>query len=140
MLKQFTINRLLVLYCAIAFAFFSVDSIIEHWSVLTKEPMSFVPIVFGALGAFFAVNAFVRWKERCIKAFQIVLLVSVAVAVTGLYLHLKEEDDDEKATTEQVEHEKTEKDKPPLAPLAFGGVAVIGFIGTLRKWNAEVVE
>jgi hypothetical protein len=35
-------------------------------------------------------------------------------------------------------HEEKEKEKPLLAPLAFAGLAVVGLLGTARKWEAEV--
>jgi hypothetical protein len=68
---------------------------------------------------------------------NVFLLASFLVAAGGLYFHLAEEDEDE-MTEEKMELEATEKEKPPLAPLAFGGLALVGLLGTARKWNAEV--
>jgi len=140
MLKQFTINRILVLFSAIAFAFFCIDSLIEHWSILNDELLSYIPVVFSGIAALMTFSGGIRWKESCIKMLKVVFICSFLVAATGLYLHILEEEDDEDATEEQIEHEQKEKDKPPLAPLAFGGIAVVGVIATARKWKADVVE
>ena len=139
MLKKFSINRLLVLFATIAFAFFTIDSAIEHKDVLHKEAMAYVPIVFGFIGLLLGTIAVIQWKNSIIKAFQLFLILSIFVGVLGFYLHVKEDDDDD-AKSDAVKTEQQEKDKPPLAPLSFAGVGILGLLGTARKWPAEVVE
>lgn len=138
MLKNYSINRLLTLIVGIGFAFLTIDSLLEHWDILTKEPMSFVPIVFSALGAIAGILTVIAWSEKWIRSFQKFLFVSFLVAVLGLYFHIKEEDDKD-SNSQKTEQEQKEKDKPLLAPLAFAGIAVIGLVGTKRKWPAEII-
>ncbi len=135
MLKHYTINRLLVLLVSFAFAFLAVDTLNEHWTIFYKELWAYIPVIFSIIGAAVGGYAFFKWNESAIKAFQIVLLASILVSAAGMYFHLKEEDDEEVAT-----EETTAKEKPPLASLSFAGVAVVGMLGTLRKWEAEVVN
>jgi len=80
----------------------------------------------------------ITWKEKLIGWFQILLFASLIVAAAGLYFHLEEEEDEINLTTGEQEHEEDEKDKPLLAPLSFAGLAVIGLLGTMRKWEAEI--
>ena len=138
MLKNYSLNRLLVLLTTLGFFFLMVDSLIEHWGILKQEVWAYVPIVFGALGALMGAGVTIRWKEKCIRRFQILLLASIVVAGAGLYFHIEEEDEGQ-MTTEQREHEKNEKEKPLLAPLSFAGLAAVGLLGTARKWQAEVI-
>ncbi len=133
MLKHYSLNRILTLIVAVGFFFLAIDSTMEHWEILLKELMSFVPIVFGVVGGFIGIMTVLRWKEQWIRTFQIILLAAFLVAGTGLYLHIREED-------ETVQEEQKEKDKPILAPLAFAGMAVVGLAGTLRKWQAETTS
>jgi uncharacterized membrane protein YfcA len=139
MLKNYTINRLLALIVGIGFAVLTVDSILEHWDVLTKEPMSFVPVVFSAIGAVIGFLAVFMWNEKWIRTLHLFLFVSFLVAALGLYFHIKE-DDDEESTGQKTEQGQKEKEKPAIAPLAFAGLAAVGLIGTARKWPAEVVQ
>jgi glucan phosphoethanolaminetransferase (alkaline phosphatase superfamily) len=141
MLKNFSLNRLLVFVVVLSFAFLMIDSFLEHKSVLTKEFMSFIPIVFSFIGLIIALIAALVWKERWIRLLHVFLMTGFLIAVAGVYFHVIEDDDEEKVvTTESREPAQEEKEKPPLAPLAFGGVALIGLLGTSRKWHAEVLE
>ncbi len=137
MFKDFTLNRLLCSFTSIGFAFLAIDSAIEHGEILSKEYWSIIPVAFGSLGAVLAGLAVMKWNERWIRILHIYLFVGFLVAGTGMFFHLTEDDEDEASTgmTEQQE-----KDKPPLAPLAFAGLAAIGLLGTMRKWPAEVAQ
>jgi hypothetical protein len=139
MLKNYSLNRMLVLVATAGFAFLLADNIIEHWSVFKEEVSSFIPVVFSAIGLIIGLVTVLKWKEKFIKVFQIVLLASIVVALAGMYFHIKE-DDDEDQPKEQVVTPKEEKDKPVLAPLAYAGLAIVGLLGTSRKWHAEVDE
>jgi len=139
MMKNYSLNRLLVLLASAGFLFLMVDSTLEHWDILRQEALAFVPIMFSALGLVLGIVTFQQWKERWIRRFQYFLLLSLVVAGTGVYLHTGEDDDEKPATAEQREHEQKEKEKPLLAPLSFAGLAAVGLLGTARKWQAEVL-
>lgn len=138
-MKNYSLNRLLVILTTLGFLFLMVDSTLEHWAVLRQEFMCYVPIVFSALGLGVGIVTVLNWKDKWIRRFHALLLASVIVAGTGVYFHVLEEEDDEQLTLEQREHEKKEKEKPLLAPLAFAGLATVGLLGTSRKWKAEVI-
>ena len=138
MSKNFSLNKLLVLITTIGFAFLLADTTIEHWSTFEEEIIVFIPLVFSIIGAVLGIIVVITWKEKLIGWFQILLFASLIVAAAGLYFHLEEEEDEINLTTEEREHEENEKDKPLLAPLAFGGLAVVGLLGTARKWEAEM--
>ncbi|MEO8230811.1 MAG: hypothetical protein ABI638_00900 [Ignavibacteriota bacterium] len=72
----------------------------------------------------------IKWKENLIHSFQIVLFIALVVSAAGLYFHLTEDDNEEKAEIKTEQMNKEEDDKPILAPLAFGGLAVFGLLGT----------
>jgi len=139
MMKDYSLNRMIVLFTTVGFAFLGVDSVLEHWDVLSSEWMSYVPIVFGALGLVLGGITVSRWVERWIRVFQIYLLAAFIVAGTGFYLHVAESDEDELAP-EKVELEKEEKAKPLLAPLSFAGLAAFGLLGTSRSRKADAAD
>jgi hypothetical protein len=136
--RALSLNRLLVFVSVTGFAFLLADTTIEHWEIFLKEPSAFIPAIFCFIGLLAGVFALLEWKEQFIKLFQIILLASILVGGLGVYFHTGEDDDaDTKLAGAQLENKK-EKDKPILAPLSFAGVAVVGLLGTLRKWEAEV--
>ena len=135
MFQKYSLNRMIVVFVAAGFFFLTADSILEHWDILERELWAFIPIAFSVLGFVISIIAVVRWKERIIRFLHITLFVAFIISATGLYFHVKEEDDKE-IKTEQIEHEQKEKDKPILAPLSFAGLAMIGLLGTSRKWGA----
>ncbi len=139
MLKSYSLNRLLVLLTTLGFFFLMIDSIIEHWPVIMEELMTLVPILFSALGLILGAVTVMRWKDPWIRRLQIFLLAGFVVAAGGLYFHIWEDEDEETMTAEERAHEMKEKDKPPLAPLSFAGLATVGLLGTARKWQAETV-
>jgi uncharacterized membrane protein YfcA len=138
MFKKYSLNKLLVLVTTIGFAFLLADTTIEHWSTFEEEIMVFIPFVFSIIGVVLGIIVVITWKEKLIRWFQILLFASFIVAAAGLYFHIVEEEDEINLTSEEREHEENEKDKPLLAPLAFAGLAVIGLLGTMRKWEAEI--
>jgi hypothetical protein len=139
MLKEYSLNRILVLFTAVGFFFFLIDSLLEHWDILLQDLPAFIPVGFSALGACVAAMTAVRWNGQWIKWLQIVLCASFIVAGAGVYLHVGEDDEEEQATAEKRDHESKEKEKPLLAPLSFAGLATLGLLGTSRKWKAETV-
>ena len=140
MFKTFSLNKLLVLVTTIGFAFLLADTTIEHWSAFEEEIMSFIPLVFSIVGFVLGTFVVIMWKEKLIRWFQILLFASFIVAATGLYFHIVEEEDEINLTVEEREHEEKEGEKPLLSPLAFGGLAVVGLLGTKRNWDAEVLK
>ena len=136
MFQKFSLNRLIVMFVATGFFFLIADSILEHWDMLGRELWVYIPIAFSMFGFVISIIAAVKWKERVIRFLHITLFVAFIISAAGLYFHIKEEDDEE-ITTEQLEHEQKEKDKPILAPLSFAGLAMIGLLGTSRKWRAD---
>lgn len=139
MLKNYSLNRLLVLLTTLGFLFLTVDSLLEHWEILTQDLPAFIPVLFSAAGLVIGIMALRKWERQWIRRLHIFLYLSILVAGLGMYYHVLEEDDDEQTTAEQREHEQKEKEKPLLAPLSFAGLAAVGLLGTSRKWQAEVV-
>jgi hypothetical protein len=138
MFKQYSLNKLLVLVTTIGFAFLLADTTIEHWPIFKQELMAFIPPIFCFVGFVLGIIVVITWKEKLIHWFQILLFVSFFVAGTGLILHLEPWEEETNLTSEEIEHEANEKDKPLLAPLSFSGLALVGLLGTMRKWEAEV--
>ncbi len=137
-MRTYSLNRLLALFASAGFLFLAADTIIEHFAIIRQDLPALVGPLFSIVAAIAGFVAVARWNSAAIRVFHAVLLASFLVAGTGMYFHLAEEDG-QTMTAEQQEHEKKEGEKPPLAPLAFGGVAVAGLLGTSRKWPAEVL-
>lgn len=138
MFKKYTLNRLLVLTATAGYAFLLADTIIEHLNTFSQETMSFIPPAFSLIALVLGLLAVYKWKGKIIQVIHVIFFLSFLIASAGLYFHLEEEENDEQLTTEQRMHEENEKEKPLLAPLAFGAVAVVGLLGTSRKWEAEM--
>lgn len=138
MLKNYTINRLLVLITTCGFAFLLADTIIEHFNVLKQEILVYVPVVFCFITVIIGLVTVYKWKPELIKLMRYIFLISFFIAAFGFYLHVSEESEEELRTEEARQHEANEKEKPLLAPLSFGGMAIVGLLGTSRKWKAEV--
>lgn len=138
MLKQYSLNRLLVLVTSIGFVFLLADTTIEHLPIFKQELMAFIPPVFCFIGLVLGIIVVTTWKEKLIRWFQILFFASIIVGAAGLYFHIEPFEEETNLTSEEIEHEANEKDKPLLAPLSFAGIAVIGLLGTKRKWEAEV--
>ncbi len=137
MKTTYSLNRLLVILASAGFCFLTIDNLIEHFPVLVKEPLSFIPVGFGIIALFFGIAASVSWKNAWIHRFQIILLAAFVISAAGLYFHIVESDDEEAVVSGQVTQER-EVPRPPLAPLSFGAVASVGLLGTLRRWPAEI--
>ena len=137
MFKTYSLNRLLVLLASVGFSFLTIDTIIEHWGIFSQEVLAFVPVTFGIIGTIIGAMAALRWDERWIRRFHLLLLTSLVIGIAGLYFHI-ESFEDKPGTAEEREHESKEKEKPLLAPLAFAGLAMFGLLGTSRRWHAEV--
>lgn len=140
MFKNYSLNRMLVLFTTFGFAFLLLDTTLEHWDMLKDEVMVYIPMIFSVIGVILGLAVTVQWKEKLIRYFQIFLIVSFIVAGAGVYFHVAEEKDEINLTEEKREHEENEKDKPLLAPFAFAGLAAVGLLGTARKWNSEVIN
>ena len=138
MFKQYSLNRLLVLIATFGFAFLLADTTIEHRSIFKQEIMAFIPPIFCFASLVLGIIVVFNWKEKLIHWFQILLFLSVLVAATGLILHIEPWEDETNMTAEEIEHEANEKEKPLLAPFSFGRLAIVGLLGTMRKWKAEV--
>ena len=140
MFKNFSLNRLIVLLTTIGFAFLLADTTIEHWLTFEEEIMSFIPLVFSLSGLVLGIVVFTVWKEKFIRWFQILLFASFTVSAVGLYFHIEEEEDEINLSAAEKEHEEQEGEKPLLAPLSFAGLAMVGLLGTMRKWEAETIK
>jgi hypothetical protein len=138
MFRNWSLNRMLILVVTLGFLGLCADSILEHRDTLDDRWTAYIPIVFSAIGFLFGVRVTFAWKAMCIRVMHYFLMASIAVAALGFYFHIEDEEDDEDLTAEQREHEKNEKEKPLLAPLAFAGIAAFGLLGTSRRRQAEV--
>ena len=142
MLRHYSLNRMVVLCVTAGFAFLLADTFLEHRDILSREAWGYIPVIFSALALVVGIVTVARWKDSVIRLMHFVLIASVAVGLVGTYFHLREEDDDEdkkpSATQQKGGDEEKEKEKSPLAPLSFAGLAAIGLLGTSRKWTAEV--
>jgi glucan phosphoethanolaminetransferase (alkaline phosphatase superfamily) len=129
---------MLVLVATCGFGFLFADTIIEHFAIFKQEILVYVPIVFSFIGLVIGIITVYNWKKSSLKPMQYFFFISFLVAGWGFYLHIVEESEEELQSIEAQQHEANEKEKPILAPLSFGGIAVIGLLGTSRKWKAEV--
>jgi|WetSurMetagenome_2_1015567.scaffolds.fasta_scaffold495525_1 hypothetical protein len=138
MFNKYSLNRMLVLFTTAGFAALLIDTTIEHWEDLSKEIMVIIPLIYSLIAIGIGVLAVIKWNEKIIRVFHIVLMLAFLVSAAGLYFHLEEDDENnenDEIKTEQMN--KEEDDKPLFAPLAFAGLAAFGLLGTSKKWKAE---
>ena len=137
MFARYSLNRLLVLLATAGYLFLTADTVIEHWPVFSREPMSFVPVGFGGIAFLAGIWTILRWDETWIQRLHVIFFAAFVISGLGMYLHI--ENDDDPGSSSAARLDEREKPKPLLAPLAFGAVAVVGLLGTSRRWPAEVV-
>jgi len=139
MLKNYSINKVLVLLTTMGFLFLLIDTTIEHLDVFKDELFAYIPVIFCIFAVILGFVTFFVWKVNIIRIFKYFLFASIVVALLGTYFHVMEEEDDEDLTSVQREHEEEEGDKPLLAPLSFAGLAALGLIATSNNWKEEDV-
>lgn len=136
MLKNLSLNQVVVLLTSIGFIGLLVDTTIEHIEIFQKEILVFLPAVFCLLISIFGIIVVFKWKKNLINIFRALLFSAFIISAVGFIVHL-EDDEDENEKIKSEQYEEHEKDKPLLAPFAFAGLAMFGLTATCKKWSTE---
>jgi predicted RND superfamily exporter protein len=139
-----SLRKALVGFLAASCLFLFVEVLYEHREIVSERPIAFAPLVVSALAVLVSLWAFAKWQPQAQKALQVVSVLLLLVGLAGIYFHnaerLKGEHHEEEH--EAVEHGKGEshgegEHTPPLAPLAFSGMGILGLIVTYPHWRQE---
>ncbi|MEO6906259.1 MAG: hypothetical protein ABI210_00060 [Abditibacteriaceae bacterium] len=154
------LNKLIVLLALGGYFMFLMELRFEHMDVLGERWQSWIPLVYSAIMIVICVWGLWFWKRAGRKVLFWAFAASIIVGLLGVWFHdkgkpwksitvvvqawqapiVKEEGEKAKplpgATKSDGKKEKEkEKPNPPLAPLSFAG---IGLLGMLACWKDEI--
>jgi hypothetical protein len=146
MMKNFSLNRMIILIVAAGFAFLLADTILEHFEAVNHHRLAILPIAFSFIGLVLAFITALRWQKPALRALHVFLMLAALLGLGGMFLHNSErfEAKEHVVAAEGMKNEGEgekrpgKKHFPPiLAPMAFVGIAAVGLLGTSRRWGAE---
>jgi hypothetical protein len=158
-----TLNKLIVLLALGAFFMLMMELRFEHMDVLGDHWQAWVPIVFSGVMIVVGIWGLYFWERGGRKVLFWAFAVSIIVGLLGVWFHDKGKPWESVTVVAQawqtpiVKHrrrqketnqpaparpddakeggKKEEKPNPPLAPLSFSGM---GLLGMLACWKKEI--
>jgi hypothetical protein len=136
--SQWNLPRFLMLLLAGMFVGLMMDIRVEHVEVVHEKTVAWLPIFFSAIMAVVSFAAFIFWNRAMRWLILLLCIGSMAVGLTGTYLHSHGYPNRILNTSIRswTDKEMTHPDGPPLtAPMAFVGFGVLGALATLKPFN-----
>ena len=132
------LSRLVMLIMAGMYVGLLLDIRVEHVEAVHEHRIAWLPIVFSAVTCVISLLATVLWGKATRRIATVFFVGSIAVGLTGVYLHTHGHPIRIMNTTKRswTEPDMTLPDGPPLdAPMAFAGIGAIGFLASLEKFS-----
>lgn len=136
--SKWNLSRFLMLLLAGMFLGLLMDIRVEHVEVVHEKTIAWLPIFFSASMTVISFAAFIFWNRAMRWLMLILCIGSMAVGLTGTYLHshgrpVRIFNTSLRSWTDK---EMTHPEGPPLtAPMAFVGFGVLGALTTLKPFN-----
>jgi hypothetical protein len=135
---RWPLTRILMFLLANAFVGLAMEIRVEHVDAVHEQGVAWTPIVYSCVMAVACLVAFVFWNKTSRRLMLPLFLLSFVVGGMGFYFHnhgnLRRviKTSVNAWTNPNMNH----SDGPPqMAPLAFGGLGVIGILTSLRRFN-----
>jgi hypothetical protein len=132
-----TLNKLVVLILTAGFVVLLIQVRYDHRMVVHEKVIAWTPIVFSALMITACVVGLLLWDRGGRKVLLFGFLMAIVVGLLGFWLHtdghlLRGFGHDLLAWVRKIPAE----DQPPaLAPLAFAGFGLLGWIACLKHFK-----
>ncbi len=133
-----SINRLLVLALVGGFLGIVMDVRLEHITVVREHAIGWTPIVYSGLMVIVSLAAIIRWDRARRRLLFWCYLAAFAVGATGFWLH------SHGLPIQAIGHvisawfiDSPHKGPPPLAPLSFGGLGLLGMLACSERLQAS---
>jgi hypothetical protein len=135
---RWPLARFLILILAAAFAGLMIDIRVEHVDIVRERSIGWLPIIYSGFMMIACLIAFFVWNKTARLAMLPLFLLALVVGSMGFYFH--NHGDFKKVATTSTRAWTDPKMKhshapPPLAPLAFAGLGVIGIFASLKRFN-----
>jgi hypothetical protein len=135
---RWPLPRLLILVLAGMYVGLMLDIRVEHVEAVHEHRVAWVPILFSAITSLVCLGSVIIWHKVTRRVLLVIFLASIAVGMTGVYLHTHGRPIRIFNTTKKswTDPEMNLPDGPPLdAPMAFAGIGAIGFLASLERFN-----
>ncbi len=125
-------------FIAIAGLFLLIETVLEHREVFSEQLVAWVAVVGSVLGLIAGAVAFFKWNDSTVKSLRMVSGFLILVGLGGLYFHNAHRLGVGRAGGEREEKpEAEERGAPPLAPVSFSGVGVLGLMASHPRWRDD---
>jgi hypothetical protein len=133
-----SINRLVVLALVGGFLGIVMDVRFEHITVVHEHAIGWTPIVYAGLMVIVSLAATIRWDRPTRRLLFWCCLAAFAVGAAGFWLHSHGH------PTQAIWRVLTawftdspHRGPPPLAPLSFGGLGLIGMLASAERLQPD---
>jgi hypothetical protein len=137
--RTWTLNKVIVLILIAAFAMLVVDLRSEHVDAVRRDWQAWIPIVYSSAMVVLGAAALAGWKRGGRQALLIAFAAAFIVGGLGFWFH----NDGHlvsgvltvlSAWTKPLHHEDV---PPPLAPLSFAGLGLLGTLACARRFQPQ---
>ncbi|OGI20072.1 MAG: hypothetical protein A3B68_00520 [Candidatus Melainabacteria bacterium RIFCSPHIGHO2_02_FULL_34_12] len=131
----------MVFFISIGFLVLGFEVYLQHYELLSEKKIMWLPIIFGTAGGLIGILIFLTFNKISYYFFWILMLFSIFVGMSGLYLHNKWRYPifiDFLFHGKPFNFEILTEFTPLLAPSAFiamGGLGIL--IAIFNPWNKE---
>jgi hypothetical protein len=139
--RAWTLNKVIVLVLIGGFTMLVIDLRSEHIDVLRHNWRPWIPIVYSGIMVLLGAAALTNWERGGRQALLVGFTAAFIVGGLGFWFHnhghlLTGVTTVLQAWTAPLHHEDV---PPPLAPLSFGGLGLLGVLACLRRFQPEAI-
>jgi hypothetical protein len=136
---RWPVTRVLIFLLANGFVGLAMDIRVEHVDVVHDHAIAWLPIIYSCAMALVCLTAVAVWNGIMRRLMLPLFLLSFVIGGIGFYFHnhghlQRVIRNSVRAWTDPY---MSHSDAPPqMAPLAFGGLGMIGILASLRRFNS----
>src|SRR5205085_1120919 len=124
------------------FAMLVIDLRSEHVDVVRHSRQAWIPIVYSGLMVLLGAAALAGWERGGRQALLIAFAAAFVVGGLGFWFHTRGHPVSGvlivlSAWTQPLHHQNV---PPPLAPLSFAGLGLLGTLGCVRRFQPQSVS
>jgi hypothetical protein len=142
-MKNWRLNRVLVLLLSLTFVGLIIDLRSEHIDVIPHHWTAWIPIYYSGIGMVVGFITSIKWIESFRRLFFWTSVIGIFVGLLGFWFHNGDHLISNVAQVIQAWYLPLSHhdDAPVLAPLALCGLGVIGMLASAKRMQAlEISE